>query len=72
MCGRYRLPRDPLDGMRSSIPETMPGFRDPFTPRYNIAPSEPQMPATSKRKTPARPTTRLCSRSRSSRCRRTR
>ena len=38
MCGRYHLTRDPLGGVRSSIPETMPGPRDPFEPRYNIDP----------------------------------
>ena len=54
MCGRYHLTRDPLDTLLASTDVTEPGERDPFAPRYNIAPSEPPPAPTSKRTTPPR------------------
>ena len=54
MCGRYHLTRDPLETLRASGAGALPGERDPFAPRYNIAPSEPPPPPDSKRATPPR------------------
>lgn len=54
MCGRYHLIEDPHAMLESLGAETVPGPRDPFAPRYNIAPSEPPLPPNSKRATPPR------------------
>ena len=55
MCGRYHLVRDPreaLDAFGAAPPRPSP----PFSPRYNIAPSEPPLPPDSRRRTPPRVT----------------
>jgi len=56
MCGRYHLSRDPQAALRISGNVTEPGERNPFEPRWNIAPSEPPPAPTSRRTTPPRHT----------------
>ena len=54
MCGRFHLTRDPRETLRVSGNAVERAPRDPFAPRYNIAPSEPPPPPDSKRRTPPR------------------
>lgn len=54
MCGRYRLSTDPRTELgRFDLDDVLDRW-DPFRERWNIAPSEPPLPASSERATPRR------------------
>lgn len=57
MCGRYNITEDP-ENWRAVFEVMTPvaGSFGPFTPRYNVAPSEPPLPPDSQRKAPQRVT----------------
>ena len=56
MCGRYRLATDPRAELSGLGLDDVVDRWNPFTERWNIAPSEPPLPEGSERKAPRRMT----------------